>query len=264
MDCALLDGTAIHFAESGSADRPGLVFVNSLGTDLRIWDRVVARLGAAFRILRYDFRGHGLSDIGHPPYRIEDHVADLIALMERRGFHNATIFGLSVGGQIALGLAVQRPDLVRALILSDTAHRIGTPESWNTRIAAIERGGLESIADALMERWFSPGYRRSQPAALALWRNMLARTPAAGYVGTCVALRESDLTAAARSLKRRTLCLCGAEDLSTPPELVQSLAALIPGAVFRSIEGSGHLPCIEDPARIAQEIEAFAKESAFA
>ncbi|HVO00776.1 MAG TPA: alpha/beta fold hydrolase, partial [Candidatus Cybelea sp.] len=136
MDCALLDGTAIHFAESGSPDRPGLVFVNSLGTDLRIWDRVVARLGAAFRILRYDFRGHGLSDIGHPPYRIEDHVADLIALMERRGFHNATIFGLSVGGQIALGLAAQRPDLARALILSDTAHRIGTPESWNTRIAA--------------------------------------------------------------------------------------------------------------------------------
>jgi 3-oxoadipate enol-lactonase len=258
VDAALLNGSVIHFEDQGAAERPVLVFANSLGTDLRIWDEVVSRLGSRFRTLRYDKRGHGLSGIGRPPYAIDDHVADLAALLERRGIRRATVVGLSVGGQIALGLAAGRPDLVGALALMDTAPRIGTRETWSARIAAIERGGLESIADALLERWLSPDYRRDNAAAVRLWRNMLTRTPEAGYIGTCAALRDADLTRAAAGLAIPTLCLCGEADLATPVELVRAMAALIPGAAFRVIPGAGHLPCIENPAAVAASIERFA------
>lgn len=258
MDCAILDGVAIHYQDHGPADRPALVFANSLGTDLRIWDGVAARLGGRFRLLRYDKRGHGLSGLGRTPYAIADHVADLAALLDHRRVRQAVIVGLSVGGQIALGLAARRPELVRALVLSDTAHRIGTAETWRARIAAVESGGLESIADGVVERWFSPGYRGEQAAAFAVWRNMLIRTPAAGYAGTCAALADSDLAAAARGIGVPTLCLCGALDLATPPDLVRSMAALIPGAQFQLIPDAGHLPAIEHPERVAALIQTVA------
>jgi 3-oxoadipate enol-lactonase len=170
------------------------VFVNSLGTGFRIWNGVVSRLGRQFRILRYDKRGHGLSDVARTPYGIDDHVSDLAALLDQRSVTQATVVGLSVGGQIALGLAARRPDSVGALVLLDTAHRIGTPESWTARISAVQAGGLESIADAVLERWLSPGYRRDHADMIPLWRNMLARTPTAGYIATCAALRDADLT----------------------------------------------------------------------
>ena len=183
---------------------------------------------------------------------------------DARGVSQPVVCGLSVGGQIALGLAQRRPDLVRTLILSDTAHKIGTAETWNARITAVESGGIESIGDAVMERWFSPEYRRDQPAALKVWRNMLVRTPVDGYTGTCAALRESDLTAAARGIAVPTLCLCGALDLATPPELVRSMAEIIPGARFNLIPCAGHLPGIEFPDLVADLIADFARESAFA
>ena len=132
-------------------------------------------------------------------------------------------------GMIAQALARARPDLVRGLVLMDTAHKIGTAEMWNERIAAIRAGGIASIADAILARWFSPAFHRDQPAELAGWRNMLTRTPVEGYLGCCAAIRDADLTEAARGLAVPTLCMVGDQDGSTPPELVAELAGLVPG-----------------------------------
>lgn len=251
----------LHFHDENPAAAHAVVFANSLGTDFRIWDQVVARLGPDLRLLRYDLRGHGLSDAPPAPYSIQDHVADLIALMEARGVRDALIVGLSVGGLVAQGLAAQRPDLARALILCDTAHRIGTAESWSARIDAVRKDGIASIADAILERWFSQAFRERAPVELAGYRNMLTRTPGEGYVGTCAALRDADLTETTRELKQPTLCLVGSEDGSTPPDLVKSMSVLIPGSSFEIVAEAGHLPCIERPDIVAARIQAFAKES---
>ena len=259
MQFARLNDVLIHYEDREAGGVPALVFANSLGTDFRIWDAVLARLQTPLRILRYDMRGHGLSDLGRPPYRMEDHVGDLIALLDARGIRGAILCGLSVGGMVAQGLAGARPDLLRGLILSDTGHRIGTAEMWNTRIAAVEAGGVEAIGDAVMERWFTADYRRRQPEALALWRNMLVRTPTGGYAGTSAAIRDADLTEAARGIRLPTLCICGDQDIATPPELVRSLAALVSGATFREIPGSGHLPCIEQAEVVAGLIDGFCR-----
>jgi 3-oxoadipate enol-lactonase len=255
-----LNGIVLHYADLGPAEKPVLVFANSLGTDFRIWDDVVARLAESFRIVLYDKRGHGLSGIGSSPYKIADHVADLAALLDDLAIEGAIVCGLSVGGLIAQGLYATRPELVRALILSDTAHKIGTAETWAQRIAAIEKGGIESIADAILERWFSKGLREGDPTALTGWRHMLTRTPEAGYLGTCAAIRDADFTKEARKIKVPALCIVGREDGATPPELMRQTADLIPGCGYEVIDGAGHLPCIEQPEVVAALIERFTRE----
>lgn len=253
--------TTLHVEASLVRDRPTVVFVNSLGSDLRIWDDVVEALArAGFGALRYDLRGQGLSDTGPTPYRIDDHVADLEAVLSAHGVARAAVCGLSVGGMIALGLAEKRRDLVAGLILCCTAHRIGTAESWNARLAAIEKGGVGAIAESVLQGWFSPAAYRDDAPGVALCRNMLTRSPVDGYAATCVALREADLEEAARSVSAPALCLAGEYDRATPPELVGALRALIPGARFAVIPGAGHMPCVETPSIVADHLIGFVHE----
>ncbi|HEY9539524.1 MAG TPA: 3-oxoadipate enol-lactonase [Kiloniellaceae bacterium] len=261
MDFRQLNGVVLHVQDLGAADKPALVFSNSLGTDFRIWNDVVGQFADRFRIVLYDKRGHGLSEIDKPPYTIADHVADLAALLDDLAIEGAIVCGLSVGGLIAQGLYASRPELVSGLVLCDTAHKVGTAEMWNTRSAAIEKGGLASIAEAILERWFSRDLRDNDPVALAGWRAMLTRTPQAGYLGTSAAIRDADFTEEAKRIAVPTLCMVGAEDGATPPALVRELADLIPGARYEVIEGAGHLPCIERPVAVARLIEGFVKEN---
>ena len=257
MAFARVNGVVLHHELAGRAGAPFLVFSNSLGTDFRIWDAVVERLKNSYRLLRYDKRGHGLSEATPAPYALTDHVGDLAALMEHAGIDRAVIVGLSVGGMIAQGLAALRPDLTRALVLCDTAHRIGTEAMWNERIATVTARGIEALADPVLERWFTPQYRAPDNPDFVGYRAMLTRTPVEGYAGTCAALRDADLTESTRALTVPTLCIVGDQDGSTPPDLVRSTAELIAGSRFEIVEGAGHLPCIEKPAETARLIEGF-------
>jgi len=251
----------LHYRDENPTAGRAVVFVNALGTDLRIWDGVVDWLGRDLRLLRYDLRGHGLSDAPQGPYTIDDHTADLAALLDARGIRDALIVGLSVGGLIAQAIAARRTDLVGALILSDTAPRIGAAALWSARMDAIRRSGIDAIADAILERWFPRAWRDRSPAELAGYRNMLVRMPVEGYLGTCATLRDTDLSETARTLRQPTLCLVGADDEATPPALVQAMSEAIPGASFEIVADAGHLPCIEQPQFIAARITAFAEES---
>lgn len=250
--------TVIHYHIKGlDTGKPVVAFINSLGTDFRIWDAVIEALGDDYAYVLHDKRGHGLSDVGQPPYSIDDHAGDLIALLDHLGVKSAIIWGLSVGGLIAQGIYARRPDLVRALILSNTAHRIGTAEMWNARIDKIAADGLVSLVDPVMERWFTPAFRQPDNAVYAGARNMLSQQPEAGYSGTCAAIRDADFTEEAGRIAVPTLCVAGDQDGSTPPELVQSLAGLIPASRFVTIAGCGHIPCLEQPLVYAQAAGIF-------
>ena len=252
-----VNGVSLHHQIiGGPGNKPVIVFINSLGTDFRIWRDVIVRLAGSYPLLTYDKRGHGLSDVGQASYSIEDHVDDLIGLLEHLKVSNAVICGLSVGGLIAQGLYARRPDLVKALILCDTAHKIGTAEMWAARITAIEDGGLEGIVDGVMERWFTPAFRNGDEA-FAGYRNMMLRQPIAGYIGTCAAIRDADYTDAAGRIAVPTLCVVGDQDGATPPDLVLSLAKLVPGARYEVIKDAGHIPCVEQPEMLTTIIEAF-------
>lgn len=251
MQFARIGDITLHYRTRGlGANRPAVVFVNSLGTDLRLWDDVVEAMPDV-ACLRYDKRGHGLSDLGGTTSSIDDHVADLVGLMDHVGIDRAVICGVSVGGLIAQGLYRSRPDRVSALLLSNTALRIGDADGWNSRISTVTGQGISVLADGILERWFSPAFRQPQNVAFAGFRNMLLRQSATGYAATCAAIRDADFTAAASSIAVPTLCVAGDLDGATPPAMVEALAAAVPGAVYRLIEGTGHLPMVERPAAFA-------------
>ncbi|WP_157016989.1 3-oxoadipate enol-lactonase [Mesorhizobium xinjiangense] len=255
------NGVVVHYEDTGGGDRPTLVFSNSLGTDFRIWDALIGQLGGDYRIVRYDKRGHGLSEATPAPYRMDDHIGDIESLLSHLGVSSCAIVGLSVGGVIAQGLAARRPDLVKALVLMDTAHRIGTAAMWNQRIDAVMTNGIAPIADAIMERWFTPAYRTPDNPDYVGYLAMLTRTTADGYAGTCAALRDADFTESTRALKLPALCIAGDQDGSTPPDLVRSTSELIEGSRFEVIADAGHLPCIEQPRATAALVAGFLKDA---
>jgi 3-oxoadipate enol-lactonase len=258
MQFTEVGGVTLHYEHrDGGPGKPLIVFANSLGTDFRIWCEVADDLAADFSTLCYDMRGHGLSGLGAPPYVIADHVADLSGLLDFVGARKAIICGLSVGGLVAQGLYATRPEIVRALILCDTAYKIGTAESWNTRIDAVRRNGIDSLAEAILKLWFTPSFHTEKPALLAGCRAMLARQPVEGYAGTCAAVRDADHTALVRRITVPTLCLVGDQDGSTPPALVRSMADLIPESEFAIVENAGHIPCVEQPAQLVARIRKF-------
>ena len=256
-----VNGIVLHHQVLGQADGPALVFVNSLGSDLRIWQDVVPAFADRYRIVLYDKRGHGLSDAPPAPYTIDDHADDLLALLDQLKVDRAAVVGLSVGGMIGQRIAVRAPGRVRALVLCCTAAKIGTPESWAERIAAVEDGGIEPIADAVLQRWFTPLFRETRPDEVAGWRNMLVRTPDHGYAGTCAAIRDADLRPDAGRIAAPTLCVAGDQDGSTPADVVKGTADLVPGARFALIDGAGHIPCVEKPAVLSRLIGQHLEEA---
>jgi 3-oxoadipate enol-lactonase len=260
MQFASVNGGVKHYLDQGPRNAPCLVFINSLGTDFRIWNDLAQPLTQHYRVIRHDKRGHGLSQLPTGPASIADFATDLSTLLDRLEVKQATIVGLSIGGLIAQELLRLRPDLVRSLVLADTAHRIGTEDSWNARTGLVEAKGIEAIADGVIALWFSKDYHRTSRDALTGWRTMLTRTPVEGYLVACRAIRDADLTEAARRIAVPTLCVVGDEDGSTPVALVRELASMIPAAKFEVISGAGHLPCIERPDALRALIESHAAE----
>lgn len=256
----MAEGLVLHAERSGRPGGSSLVLINSLGTDMRLWDGVLPAFADRWSVIRHDKRGHGLSDLLPGTYSIGELAQDLAGLLDRLAVRGAFVVGVSIGGMIAQALAADRPDLVRGLVLMSTAHRIGNPAAWDERMAAIRAGGIAGIADAILERWFTPDYRRAHPAELAIWRNMLIRTPADGYIGCCTAIRNADLTEGTGRIAVPTLCIAGAYDAGTPPAVVEELAGLIAGARFMVVPDAGHLPFVEQPTLVSEAVLGFARE----
>jgi len=251
------NGLTTHFTLEGTGERVPLVFVNALGTDLRIWDGVVPHFSNRYPVLRFDKRGHGLSDCPPAPYSIHDFSTDLLGLLDQLEISQAIVVGISVGGMVALDFAASWPARVHSMVLCDTAPVIGTADLWNDRINRLREDGMGSMAEVILARWFSPAFKENSPAAYQGYYNMLTRMPVEGYTGTCEAIRDADLTESTRTIEAHTLILCGTEDVSTPPDLVRGLVELMPNAEFQEIPGAGHSTCIEQPDLVAEQIKRF-------
>ena len=258
MDAIDLDDVTLHVRQDGRPGGPPVVFANSLGTDLRLWDDVVSRLPEGLHLVRYDKRGHGLSTAPPAPYAMGALIRDAERLIEALELLDVVFVGLSIGGMIAQGLAAKRLDLVRAVVLSNTAPKIGTRQMWEERIATVETRGLSAMSGTIMERWFSRPFRESP--AVTPWRRMVETTPAEGYAGCCAAIAGTDFYTTTAALRLPAQVIAGDADGSTPPDLVQEMAELIPGARYDLIRGAGHLPCVEKPDDYAAILRRFLDE----
>ncbi len=251
------DGVHLAARVDGDAQAPALLCFNSLGAGLEMWDAQAAGWSAKRRVLRFDQRGHGRSDAPPAPYRLEQLGQDAVAVLDAHDADQADLCGLSLGGLVALWVAVHHPQRVRRMVLACTAARVGTRESWEQRVALVRDGGMEAIADAVMERFFSAGYRATDPATVARYRATLAATSTDGYIGTCLALAEADLRERVHEVRAPALVVAGTEDQATPPAVVRELHDALPRAEWSELEETGQLANVEQPELFESTVRDF-------
>lgn len=252
-----INGRSIHYKYvKGNGERTFL-FVNSLGTDFRIWDRVIDPIKSEGSILCFDKPGHGLSEEIEEPMRIRDYVQLIIDLLDTLQIEKCIYVGLSIGGLIGQYMALQHPERIEQLILSNSAPKADAAEYWNTRINAIRQGGMASLSEKILERWLSEDFRIQKKVETAGLKRMLENCSPHGYIRACEAIRDEDLSNQIQAITIPTLCIAGSEDNATPQESVHATAAKIPNAKMVVIDGVGHLPCVEAPQEFAQTVLDF-------
>jgi len=259
MPFALSRGARIYWRLDGAADKPALVLLTSIGTDLSLYDPVVPLLTPDFRVLRIDTRGHGASDAPAGDYSLGLLADDVLAVMDAAGIAKATICGTSLGGMIAMALAPKAPERVEALVLACTSPAMD-PAVWNQRLALIRTEGLGAIVDMVLGRFFSDAFRARHPEVVETVRaGMIAQSPD-GYCGCGAAIRDMALLEGLPAITAPTLVLTGAKDVATPYEgHAERIVAAVPGARHAQVDGA-HLPSLEAPAAFAGAVRDFLAE----
>lgn len=256
MPFAQLEDVRIHYDLAGPTSAPILVFSNSLGATLSMWDLQMPAFQKQFRVLRYDTRGHGQSSVTPGPYTIEQLAGDVVALLDQLQLDRVYFCGLSMGGQTGMWLALNAATRFHKLVLCNTAAKIGTPEMWNTRIEGVRKGGMNSISAAVMERWFSADFRSKSPDVVAGTKLMLESADPEGYAANCAAIRDFDARETIASIKVPTLVIAGTHDAATTPSDGHYLAEHIAGARYVELNAA-HLSNIENRDRFNAELSAF-------
>jgi 3-oxoadipate enol-lactonase len=249
------DGCPIYFEMTGPQDAPILMLSNSLGTNLHMWDAQVKPFTAAFRLLRYDRRGHGKSGV-KGPYTMEQFGRDAIAVMDAVGAQKVHWCGLSMGGMVGQWLGAKAPERIDRLILSNTSCYYASKDMWNDRLAVIAKSGLGAIADGVMNVWFTKDFRERSPDTIADMKHMLLQTPTDGYIGCAEAVRDMDHRDILPNIKAPTLIIAGRQDMATTVEAAEFIRSRVPGASLTLLDAA-HISNVELPGIYADTVLGF-------
>jgi 3-oxoadipate enol-lactonase len=240
-------GGSIAWHETGNGLGPPIILLHSLGTDRSMWGQQVTALAGSHRVILIDIRGHGRSESPPGPYGLDDLANDVVAVADDIGIDRFDFCGISISGQIGLWLGINRPERLRTLTVANTAAKIGTREGWEDRIAAVRDGGMASIREPVVARWFAEDFPERYPDVYQRVGAVFAATSPIGYVGCCAALAEADLSGVVATITTPTLVIGGELDVSTPPANVESLHRAIPESDLVMIPGAGHLSNMDRP-----------------
>ena len=251
-------GNRLHAVVDGRSDGAWLTCLHSLAADLRMWEPQVAPLGASFRLLRLDARGHGRSTADRPATVIDDLVSDVVAVWDALGIERSHILGLSLGGMTGIGLALTHPQRVHRLVAADC--RLDAPpffiEMWDKRQQTLRDQGFGAVAEGTLPIWFSEETRKTSPEIVEAARAMIIGTSEAGYIGASTALQKLDYKRRLPELRCPTLFLVGALDGPHPKE-TRELASLAPGAEFVELADAAHISNMEQPQRFNDAVLRF-------
>jgi 3-oxoadipate enol-lactonase len=251
------DGVRIHYQIEGRADGPPLLFSNSLGTNLAMWDRQAAEAaGLGFRVIRYDQRGHGRSEAPDGDYTLERLGQDVIDLLKAIKMEQTSFCGLSMGGMTGIWLAMHHPRRFSRMALCNTAVWMPPRDLWDDRIRSVLGAGMEAVADLVMGRWFTRKFRDSEPGVVDRVRAMILATDPHGYAGCCAAIRDMDLRDRLGVIEAPVLVVIGTHDPATPPERGQYIVERIPGAQ-KVVLDTAHLSNIEAPEPFGRAVLGF-------
>jgi 3-oxoadipate enol-lactonase len=257
-----LNSVRIHYELSGKANLPVLVLSHSVGVNLATWEPQLQALAPHFQILRYDMRGHGASSTPPGPYTVADLGADVLGLLDALDLPQASFCGLSIGGLIGQWLGLNAPHRLHKLVLASAAAKIGTEETWNTRIATVLREGLDPIIPGTLERWFTGGFRAAQPQTIDQTAAMLHATSVAGYTASCAAVRDADFRSSIQQIGVPVLVITGKADPVTTVSDGKFLAGAISGAAYTELPAA-HLSNVEAAGTFNTALRAFLADTAF-
>lgn len=248
----------MNYKLTGTPNSPVLIFSNSLGSEMMMWDELIPYLLPYFRVLQYDTRGHGGSknNISSEGYTIELLGNDIIKLMDELNIESAYYCGLSMGGLIGQYLGINHPNRFKKIVLSNTGAKIGNDERWNGRIETISKNGMQAIVDDTMERWFTEDFRKQNPQRVAETHAMFLRSDVQGYSNCCCAIRDADFRNQLQNLSVETLVITGDEDPVTNVEQAEFLVANIPNAALKVLHAR-HLAATELPKEYAEVLIDF-------
>jgi 3-oxoadipate enol-lactonase len=256
MTMVEIAGGRLFARVDGEEGRPWLVLSNSLAADHTMWDPQMPLLTQRYRVLRYDTRGHGRSDAPPAPYSFDELIADVIAVMDHHGIERAAYMGLSLGGMTGLGLALAHPDRLSALVCC--AARADNPEpfvkSWDERIAAVDRAGMEGLVSDAIERWLTPAFRAAHPEEEAKLAAMIRATKPEGYKGCAAALKTLNYLKDLGRMRVPSLYVAGSEDAGAPVPAMQAMADATPGARLAVVPDAAHIANVNNPDGFARAI----------
>jgi 3-oxoadipate enol-lactonase len=247
MTDIIIAGEAFNVLIEGAENKEGLMLSNPMGTNLHLWDPQIPALAEHFRVVRYDSRGHGASVANQGPYSVEDLGRDALAIMDALGIERVHWLGLSMGSVVGLWLLVHARERIGRAVLASTAAQIPGPDLWNNRIQSARDTGMNGVAMASSERWFTKTFRDAKPEKVEAVMEMVRATPLHGYLAALAAIRDMDMREAIRSISNKVLVIAGRHDPSTPPGMGALVASSIEGAKFVTLEAS-HMSNIEDEA----------------
>ncbi|TQL68003.1 3-oxoadipate enol-lactonase [Nocardioides albertanoniae] len=245
---------AVHHVVTGPADAPVVVLSNSLGSTMSMWDAQVDALTEHFRVVRYDTRGHGGSPVPQGPYDIDDLADDVVSLLDSLGVEKAHFVGLSLGGMTGMRLAARNPERVDRLVLLCTGAKLDPSSAWHDRAATVRENGSGAVAEAVVARWFTPGYLATNAEEKAAAEAVVASTPAEGYASCCEVIATMDLRPDLPRISAPTLAIAGADDPATPPPHLEAIADSVQDGRVLVVPESAHLANAEQPQTITSAI----------
>ncbi len=247
-----MSAVALHHEVHGPAQAPVLLLAGSLGTSLAMWQPQVQALADRFRVIAIDHRGHGASPVPPAPYTIAEMGGDVLALLDALGVERATYAGLSIGGMVGIWLGAHAPERLERLVLICTSAYAPPRERWLERAAAVRAAGTaEVVADAVVERWFTPGWAAAHPGEVAAHRKMIAATDPEGYAGCCEAIAAMDQRGDLPQIRVPTLVIGALGDEALPPEHQRLIAAQVPGARLELIADAAHIASVEQATAVS-------------
>ncbi len=244
----------VHALVEGPEDAPVVLLSNSLGATMAMWEPQLAALTERYRVVRYDTRGHGGSPTVPGDATIDDLADDAVALLDRLGVEKAHVVGLSIGGMTGLRLAVREPHRVDRLVVLCSSAYTGNPDAWRDRAQTARTEGTGALADAVVARWFTPGWAAEHPEYVAEMRATIAGTDDEGYASCCAVVGAMDQRGDLGSITAPTLVVSGLEDPSLPPEHQRAIADGIPSATLLELTPAAHIANIEQPERVTEAL----------
>ena len=247
----------------GRSDQPPVLLMHSLATHGAMWSAQIPFWARSFRLLVPDLPGHGSTPADRSLHRFDDYATSMLRLLDSMGIEKTTLVGLSLGGMIAMALALRRPDRVSSIVLAHTFARVAAPTIpvWQQRRQEVESQGMESQVAPTLERWFTPEFRASAPLTVEWIAAMIRATQPAGFDAVAESIQHLDYLEQLAAIQHPTLVVAGSEDQGATPQIAQEMCSRLPKGRLLILPDAGHLGCVDQPVAFTERVGEFLKET---